>query len=100
MVTEEYIPTVELLSKQDVTKRMPAARCRGCGIVTWDVSIADGLIRCRKKHVKGCTKPPGRLDLLHDIPLARREHVLGGRLLRPMTNAEVAAAARELKWKG
>lgn len=86
----------EQISKQEQEKTMPAARCRECKNVTWTVSIADGLT-CRGKHKKGCSKPPGRLDLLRKIPLARRLTVLGGRLLRPMTDEQVAAAAEELR---
>jgi hypothetical protein len=86
------------IAKHDLTKVMPAARCRECRRVTWDVSIADGLRDRDKAHAEGCSKPPGRLDLLRSIPLAKQATVLGGRLLHPMSDAEVAAAAKELKW--
>lgn len=101
---EEYVPGLGrmaeavYISKQDAAKRMPAARCRGCQRVTWEISIADGLMRCPTTHAKGCAVPWGRLDLLYTIPLAKRVTVLGGRLLRSMSDDEVAAAAEELGW--
>lgn len=88
------------LTKSDLVKQVPAARCRACGRVTWRISIASGLSRVKDPgHHEGCPRPPGRLDLLAKIPLMKRDTVLDGRLLRPMTDDEVAEAAKELGWQ-
>lgn len=45
---------------------VPAARCRGCQVVTWEVSVAHGLRRTDAVHDEGCPAPPGKFDLLED----------------------------------
>lgn len=84
------------ITKSDLTRVHPGARCRCCGVVTWKVSLSQGQIRTNARHRPGCPKPPGRIDLLQDVPLRHRETLFGGRLLRPMTDGEIAVVAEEL----
>lgn len=81
------------LTRAEMTRPVPAARCRGCGVVTWTVTIAAGLKRSTRKHEEGCGRPPGRLDILAKVPLSERERFLGGALERPMTQDELEALA-------
>lgn len=46
------------------SKWMPAARCRSCGVVTWEVSLARGLRPTDEEHGPDCVQPMGRFDLL------------------------------------
>ncbi len=49
---------------QDRRVWYPAARCKECGAVTWQVSQARGRRRVEApRHAEGCTQPLGRLDL-------------------------------------
>ncbi len=51
------------IDPSDFKARRPAARCRGCGCLTWQVSIATGLRRVpNPQHADGCEKPPGKFD--------------------------------------
>lgn len=81
------------LTKSDLSKFHPAARCRSCKAVTWTVSIDAGLKKVRPQHKVGCPKPRGRLDLLENIPLSMRDSVFNGRLLTPLRDEEVAEIA-------
>lgn len=88
------------ITDSDMAKAMPAARCRECEVVTWRIRLDRGLERLDPKHADGCAKPVGRVDLLAQIPAAQHERFLGGRLLRPMNDSEVAWAAKEVEaWK-
>jgi len=50
----------------DFRAMAPAARCKGCGVVTWRVSIAAGLRRMdHAEHAEECERPRGRFDRLH-----------------------------------
>jgi len=90
----EHIPRSELEAE------VAAARCRGCGTITWLVSLVEGLKRAPARHAKDCEKPTGRLDLLMRLGVNERAEFMGGRLLRTMTDTEVLEAEKELKrWK-
>lgn len=78
----------------DLIGYVPAARCRRCGVVTWELSISKGMRRPpRMKHHKGCRKPVGRIDLQARVPLAVREE-LGGVLDMPMTDEALRGVER------
>ena len=48
----------------DRRKWYPAARCKECGVVTWEVSLARGRREVEApRHEEGCAAPLGRLDL-------------------------------------
>lgn len=118
----------------DVARQYPAARCRGCGVVTHTCTVGSvrRLSPCRRctlrgiecmhgarlkhdrdqeyhlddgwrlgtvKHARGCSRPPGRLDLLlmmRDQAPELADTALGARLQRFMMDGEVEAAAAEL----
>lgn len=55
-----------LVDATDADRRTwyPAARCRECGVITWEVSLARGRRRVETpRHSKGCSQPLGRIDL-------------------------------------
>lgn len=84
------------ITKSDLTRIHPAARCRGCGVVTWKASLSQGQMKIDARHRAGCAKPPGRLDLLERVPLRRRKTLFGGRLLRSLSDEEVADIAGKI----
>lgn len=71
-------------------RRVPAARCRGCGVVTWVMNLHIGAWQIGAEHEKGCQKPSGRLELKRHLPLAKQPE----RWQIPMTDNEV-----EQQWK-
>ena len=88
------------LTKSDLAKMVPAARCRGCGCVTWKMSIAGGHKKLEHpQHAAGCARPMGRLDLLVKVPPGQRATALGGRLQKTMTANQIAAAAKAAEEK-
>lgn len=88
------------IAASDLAKSMPAARCRGCGVVTWTIRLDRGLEQTGAKHRTGCSHPVGRVDLWQDVPPAQRARVCGGRLMKTMGNEEVRRAADEVaEWK-
>ncbi len=54
------------MNHEERQEYVPAARCRGCQVITWEVSVAHGLRRTDATHEQGCTAPPGKFDLLRD----------------------------------
>ncbi len=49
---------------QEHKKWYPAARCRECNVITWEVSLARGRRKVEApKHREDCSVPLGRLDL-------------------------------------
>lgn len=88
------------ITPSDLAISMPAARCRGCGVITWRIRLDRGLEQVARAHSPGCDQPIGRVDLWQDVPPAQRKKILGGRLLKTMTNDEVRQAAAEVReWK-
>ena len=75
---------------------VPAARCRVCHVVTWEVSAAHGLRRTDAVHERGCQAPPSRLDLLQQV----RDHQRARRLMRPMSNTELQKMEAEINAEG
>lgn len=80
------------ITEADKAARVPAARCRGCGVVTWKVSLAQGLERTAARHPRACSVPPGRLDLKAMLSMRTLREHFGNALDRPMTDEEVARA--------
>ncbi len=50
--------------REDRRTWYPAARCKECGVITWEVSLARGRRRVEApQHGSECAQPLGRLDL-------------------------------------
>lgn len=90
------------IDRADEGRAYNAAKCRECGAVTWVCSIDGGRRPTRAKHAKGCTEPPGRLDLQEQIgDEATERELFGDRLRYFMHDEEVAQAAEAWRstWK-
>ncbi len=78
----------------------PAARCRECKALTWEVSFRGLRKLERPEHTESCAHPVGRLDLQQAVPLAVRKELYGTRMERPMSDAAVEFMAREILHHG
>jgi len=88
------------IPRAEMEAMVPAARCRQCGVITWTVSLVEGVVRSHKDHTRWCDKPAGRMDLLMRLGVRERGEFMDGRLLKPMTDAELVEAEKELHlWK-
>lgn len=73
------------MTDEERNEYVPAARCRGCGVVTWEVSVTFGYRRTAAVHEPGCSAPAGRLDLLQQV----NDLLRASKLARPMSNDEL-----------
>ena len=88
------------LTLEDEELTVPAARCRGCGALTHQCSLLEGIKAVKTpQHHKGCRKPPGRTHLkVFAEALPRRDHreVWRRRLDHMLWDSEVKTLADEL----
>lgn len=87
----EHVP----LDEADQDRVYPAARCRGCGVVTWRCALSRGRWPVPATHAEDCHRPPGRIDLIEALGSLERETV-GERLRGTISDHELAELAEEV----
>ncbi len=93
------MPEPDEITLEESTRVCIAARCRECGTVTHKCSIAAGVKVLQAIHLKGCSEPPGRLQLrliVEDQVPELMKTDFGRTLLKTMGSWEVEQAVTAL----